>query len=708
MNMERRLRQARDVSLKCMLARDAAAQEPRENIQQPKRSGRLKTAGLALALFLLNFYICHELFSVEYLRFMGSIEGAFIGISRYAAAHWNDLTWFPLWNAGTPYPTTYPPLLHLVVAFVASLYGTSTAHAYHWVTALAYCLGPLALFALTLRMSGSRWTAFVAGLIYSSVSMSAWLIPAIERDLGSPFFPRRLQDLVYYGEGPHVSSMTLLTIALLCLDLAMAKRRAPYLFLAALAFAATATTNWLGAFATALVIVPYAIAHLGPGGWKWRELAWLALLGIAAYGLAMPMMPPSTIAVLQMNAKTTGGDYSNAYASALLWGPALLIVLAAIKWTIRRLAPYLQFAVLFAFLMTLITLCDAWWHIAIVPMAVRYHLEMELALAFLIAVFAHAILRDRPRWIAAVSLAALLIALILPIRKDRNYARNFLLLSQNIQDTIEWKTADWLNQHWTGQRVLVPGSSAFWLTAFSDTPELWGFDQAVTDYTIRVAEYALYNGDPPNNTHDAEASVLWLKALGVHAVGISGPSSTEFWKPWRTPRKFEGVLAPIWRYDQDDVIYRVDNAPPSLARVVPRGALVSRTPIHGLDLDPLRPYVAALDDLNMPRAEFHWTSAHSADIDTKLQTGQVVSVQMAWHKGWHATANGKPTPIHRDAIGLMYLDPSVTGPCRIEMVYDGGAEMRAAYAISLLTALLLLVACIYSVLKKRSALTNHL
>jgi hypothetical protein len=672
--------------------------------------GWLGTALLALALFLLNLYICHELFRIEYLRFMGSIEGAFIGISRYAMAHWNDLTWFPLWNAGTPYPTTYPPLLPLVVAFAASLAGTSTAHSYHWVTAFAYCLGPVALFALTLRLSGSRWAGFVAGLVYSSVSMSAWLIPAVATDLGSPFFPRRLQALVYYGEGPHVSSMTLLTLALLCLDVAMAKRRAPYILLAAAAFADTATTNWLGAFAIAIVVVPYALAHLGPAGWKWRDWGRLALIGGAAYCLAMPLMPPSTVAVLQMNAKTTGGDYRNSYGLALLWGPAVLIALCAIKTAVRRLKPHLQFAIVFAFLMTLVTLADAWFHVAIVPMAVRYHLEMEMALAILIALLAQAMLRDRPQWIATVSVAALLVALILPIRRDRNYARNFLLRSVDIESTIEWKTADWLNKHWTGQRVLLPGSSAMWLTVFSDTPELWGFDQAVTDYNIRVAEFAIY-ATPAEYPHDVEASVLWLKALGVHAVGISGPTSTEFFKPFRNPKKFEGVLQHLWHYDDDDVIYRVDTAsagagPLSLARVVPRGALVSRTPIHGLDLDPLRPYVAALDDRGMPHAEFRWTSMHSADISTQLDPGQVLSVQMAWHKGWHATANGTPTSILRDAIGLMYIDPEISGPCKIELLYDGGTEMRAARVIGALTVLLLVLTSIQAVLGKRRTKTE--
>jgi hypothetical protein len=668
-------------------------------VEHPSRYGWLTTALLAICLFGLNFYVCHELFQVEYLRFMGSIEGAFIGLSRFAVAHGGDLTWFPLWNAGIPYQTAYPPLLPRVVAAVASLRGTSTAHAYHAVTALAYCLGPVALFALARRMTGSRWAGFAAGAIWSSVSMSAWLVPGVAADMGGPFFPRRLDALVRYGEGPHVASITLLIVALLCLDHAMAKRRAPLVFLAALALAATATTNWLGAFAIVLVVVPYTLAHLGLDGWKWRDLALLALIGAAAYCLAMPWMPPSTIAVLRMNAKTANGDYSNAYRYAWLCLPAALIALAAIKMFVRRWARHLQFAVLFAFLMMLVTLADEWWHIAIVPQAARYHLEMEMALAILAAVVAHAMLRNRPRWIAIVSMGALLLALILPIRMERGYASDYLLLPQDIHGTIEWKTAHWLNEHWTGGRVMVPGSSAFWLTAFSDTPQLWGIDQALTDYALRDAVFAIYTGELAG-PHNAEDAVLWLKALGVHAVGVSGPASTEIYKPFRSPKKFEGVLEPLWRGSSDDVIYRVGRGPESLARVIPRSALVARAPVTGLDVDPLRPYVAALDDIRMPHAEFHWSSMHSADITANLEAGQILSVQMAWHKGWHALVNGRPTPVLRDAIGLMYIDPAVSGPCKIEMRYDGGVEMRASRWISPITALLLAAACVPAVLKE--------
>jgi hypothetical protein len=187
----------------------------------------------------------------------------------------------------------------------------------------------------------------------------------------------------------------------------------------------------------------------------------------------------------------------------------------------------------------------------------------------------------------------------------------------------------------------------------------------------------------------AEYSVLWLKAMGVQAVGVTGEGSTEVYKPVKDPKKYEGVLGVLWR-DGGDVLYRVGKPHLSLARVVPRGSLVSRTPINAADVDPLRPYVAALEDRAMPEAWFDWTSAHSGRIAADLREGQVISWQVAWHAGWHARAAGKAIPIARDALGLMTIYPPV-GRSTIELFYDGGMEMRIAHWLSAITALILML-----------------
>ena len=60
----------------------------------------------------------------------------------------------------------------------------------------------------------------------------------------------------------------------------------------------------------------------------------------------------------------------------------------------------------------------------------------------------------------------------------------------------------------------------------------------------------------------------------------------------------------LWR-EGDDVNYQVspprDDAPQSFAQVIHADQLVRRAPVDGLDVEPLRPYVAALEDPSLPR-----------------------------------------------------------------------------------------------------------
>jgi len=117
------------------------------------------SAAVCLALLLaLNAWILARLFKTEYTPWMSSIEGAYIGLSRWIQTHWTELGWFPLWYAGIPFENAYPPLLHALVAAIASAAGISAAHSHHVVTGAMYCLGPLALFWR--NYSGSQKSEF--------------------------------------------------------------------------------------------------------------------------------------------------------------------------------------------------------------------------------------------------------------------------------------------------------------------------------------------------------------------------------------------------------------------------------------------------------------------------------------------------------------------------------------------------------------------
>src|ERR1700722_11864288 len=138
-----------------------------------------------MALLALNAWILARLFPPKSPPFMGSIEGAYVGISRWLQHNWSHPGWFPIWYGGIPMENSYPPLLHFLVAFTSLATKLSVVRAHHVVAGMFYCLGPAALFWLVWRLTHSRWKGLVAGWIYSLVSPSAFILPSVRVDVGT-------------------------------------------------------------------------------------------------------------------------------------------------------------------------------------------------------------------------------------------------------------------------------------------------------------------------------------------------------------------------------------------------------------------------------------------------------------------------------------------------------------------------------------------
>src|ERR1017187_2391558 len=113
-------------------------------------------------------------------------------------------------------------------------------------------------------------------------------------------------------------------------------------------------------------------------------------------------------------------------------------------------------------------------------------------------------------------------------------------------------------------------------------------------------------------------------------------------------------MTELWR-DSGDVIYEVPRRSRSLAHVMLAGDLVQ-----------------------LPPAEFHWRAPSAASVTADLRPGQILSVQMSWDKGWNASVDGRPVPIRGDKLGQVVVEPRCSGPCTVELNYDGGAEGRWA------------------------------
>ena len=628
---------------------------------------RAKTAALGAVLFALNAYITLRLFYTDYTRQMGSIEAAYIGLARYVSQHWKDLGWFPLWYGGIPYPDTYPPLLHWICGLAITLTGVSPGLAHHFVTAAFYCLGPVTLFWMAWRLCGSRACAFAAGLGYSLISPTCFLVKEVRFDAGGYFAARRLGTLVVYGEGPHIASMCLLPLAIGMLHVALAKRRPWYWIAAALAIASVPMCNWLGGMALAMGLAAYLCSGLAPA----RASVAIGATGAYAYALVVPWLSPSTIGVIRANAPRVAGGFTSDAGQRVFIAAAALAFLAIAWFTTRwRLPRHTRFGALFLFATAMTALGRYWLRLSLVPQPERYHLEMDMAFWVAAAFVAMPMARRLPKWVWIA-----VIVLCVPIAiHQRQWARE-QEKAIDIRATIEYKTAKWLDAHLPGARVFAPGTIGFWLNAFSDAPQITGgFDNGILNPFVPHVIYQVYAGESQQLTLDL------LRAFGCDAMIGGGKDSAEVYHPIAHPEKLSG-LTELWR-DGGDAIYDVPRRSRSLAHAMRASDLVQIQPV-AYDSTAIQPYLAALDNPEYPEARFRWRGSSDAVITADLGPEQILSVQVSWDKGWRASAGGRSVRVWGDKLGQMVIEPRCSGPCTVELDYDGGAEGRWARGMAI-------------------------
>jgi hypothetical protein len=631
---------------------------------------------LSLSLFVLNAWICRELFSIEFIRNLDSNEGVFVSISRFFRERGLTESWFPWFNAGMPIANAYQPLLPMLAALTGKLTGWSVEHAFHFVLAMAYCCGPVALFWFAWDWSESAVLSLTASLAFSLWSPAELLIPVLRVNSDGHWGALRLFNLIHYAEDPHNVALSLLPVALLFLRRAMANRTPLNLAGAIASSAAVVLTNAFGAADLAIGGLCIALALR-------RGLRTLFLTGFAVALWISPWLPPSLIHLILQDQWGARGFLHTTLRSYLTVAAVAATFLGL--WALSRWlrSPIDRFAILFAFWMCLIPLGYFFLDLTIVPQGSRYQLELELAVCLVFGCLcAHLPWRTV---VVAVLGVILLAAGIRQAVLFRHYARG-LIQPVDIAQTIEYKTIMWLDRNLPGQRALVSGDTEYLYNIFSNNPQLSaGHEPTAPNWMQRVAVYTIYTGINAGD-RDAEYSVFWLKAFGNQAVTVPGPKSREFYHPIVHPRKFDGVLPVLW-HDEDDTIFAVPQRSRSLAHVVPREAIATRSPMHGLDIDPVRAYVAALDDASLPLADLVWQSPSHGVIRAIMKPGQVLSVQVSYVPGWRARVQGREVPVHKDAIGLIVAEPACNGPCDVDLKFG---PTREAWICRILSALVTL------------------
>lgn len=652
----------------------------------PTRWEIVQAAFYLVLLLWINVYVCRELFYVPTAH-MNSMQGTWTAIAHNAADSWLRPTWWPYWDCGIPFEFTYAPLIPALTAILASLRGIPELLAFQSLTGIVYCLVPLNLFLLVWLWTRAPGYSFGAALLYSLTSPTQILVPDSAFSFSSFWDARRLYIVGAWDDTPHLAALAILPLIILFLSLAIRRRRVEYAVIAA---ALIALATWASAFAPTMVALTvlcllFVLKDYGTG----RNIGLILGIGAGAYVLSAAFLPPSLILAIK-NASSVHGE------PGWTMGSITALALTALGWsTLWRYLPRwttdwrLQFFALFAYLTASFPLIALYLHRQFLPQPTRYKFEMEMGLALLIVFGARVWVERLPsRWRAG--LAFLLLALAgEQVVSYREWTRNIVMPGE-VASTIEYRASAWAQENLNGMRIMMPGSIAQWADTFATNAQVGGgsYSMAYNLAQERAVE-TIYNTHESED-RDLQVTLDWLKAFGVGAVTVSGPGSQEHWKPFTRPAKFKGRLPLLW--EQDDVaIYRVSERRYSLAHVVEKSSLVADGRGKLPPVSSVEPYVAQLDDPSIPDAPLRWEGRNGIKIHAVTRPGQVISVQVSYHPGWKALVNGQPAALHKDGLGLMWLEPRASGVSEVELVYSGGAELWICRVLNLI-ALVLLVA----------------
>ena len=653
----------------------------------------IPVAAYGLIIIWINAYICREIFTTQTAP-MNSMHGFWAALAKHGGSSWLHSNWWPFWDGGIPFEFTYAPLVPWLISAWSAIRGIAPDLAFQSATGFVYCLAPLSLFLMAWLITRAAGWSFLAALCYSLTSPSQIIVPDAEFSFRHLWDARRLFIVAQWDDTPHLAALALLPLTILFLVLSIRRRRAPYYAVLVLLIAGMALATDFGP--TEVLIAAVCLIPVFPRKDYGRNTALVISIGLLAYAIIAPFLPPSMLlAIHRASANAEGG---------LTAGSLTALAIVTLGWIVlwRVLDHWttdwkLRFFAFFAYLTGSLPVIAAYLHRQFLPQPGRYKLEMEMAIALLVVFGSRSIVEKAPPALKAGLLFLILAVAGEQIVSHRQYAKN-ILQPADLTQTIEYRTAEWASQNLPGIRVMLPGSIAQWANDFADIPQFSGssWSQAYNQVQQRGLAAVYNGGDTP--PQDARVSLDWLKAFGVGAVAVSGPNSHEYWKPFAHPAKFDGFLPVLWR--QDDVtIYRVPQRTTSLAHVISESTIVSSAPAGPRDTDAIEKYIAALDDPSLPPTEFHWGGPNSIQIRTTASPGQAVSVQVSYHPGWHAKVGSRAIELRRDGLGLMWLQPDCSGLCEIQLDYDGGWELRLCRYISF-AALTLLVA---AVLRRRAA-----
>ncbi len=645
------------------------------------------TLGIGLILLsALNLALYGPLFSPEERPYRGSIAQGYAGITRFIAEHPNPWGWNPQQYAGLPTQFTYPPLLPYAASTLHWLTGMEPFPAWRYLVSTLACLGPVTLAFAFWYFTGSTWLSLLLGLAYSVCSPVYGLFTQIDGDRGLYYLPWRILVLIKYGEGPHVSGMTLLPLILVALRWGLARRDFFSLFIMALALAAAPLTNWLLAFGLTITVLVLLLSGQ-PGLFR---LLKAALLG---YALSCFWLTPSYIFTTLFNWPKDAYGYRVEQNHWPLYAGLLATVSLAAFLFHRYQAPwFLRFPTLG--MLTFLWIAGGFYlyNLDTIPESRRYILEFEFF--FFLAIFAwFKIALDSKEGVDRFSAALVVFFLLLQSSSQISQSFKRKWSDWGLRDsaqTLEYQLARWLHSPKPPGRVFVSGGLRFRLNARTPLHQVSGTFESGLRNRIAVNYFYQVRTDADSAPGEEAADALrQLTAIGAEYAVVHDPQSEEFYRDIKSPAKFHSLGPVVFAPTPHDRIHKLPFR--SFAHLV-------RPDEFPRDIykNTLLPFHAALTDTSRPTLLVteihpgHWR------ISGPIPAGHEIAFSMNWDPGWRATQDGQPLTPRANALGLIALPAKDSPQSTIDHIYTHSPEQADFAALSALAWVASIGLCIRS------------
>jgi len=635
-----------------------------------------------LIVFLFAAMLIRPYFKAKYTDKWASIESTFIADARFLIDHWPHPQWQPLWYAGTRFDYIYPPALRYGTAIVSKVTGFWPVKAYHFYVSFMYALGIAGVYLLMRVGTKSRGAAWLGAVCTATMSPIFLFMPRFRGDAWK-LQPQRLGVLVKYGEGPHMSALALIPIALAFSWLAFEKRRPWAIALAAIFSAGVASNNFYGATALA-VFYPILVWSF----WITRQdkaiLVPAVAIPVLSYGLTAFWLVPSYFRVTAENMKYVS-EHGTTWS---IWVAVVVAVtFAVVTDKLAKLKKHRTWEVFVAgcvVFFSLNVLGNLYFNFRVSGEPSRLLPELDMIYIMAIVLFLRWMWLRPGKVLRTIAIVVVLAAFWFT-RSYVRWAWHMFPLWPDYTNRVEYTMTDWLWKNMPDARAYPTGSVRFWYDTWHDLAQVGGgSEQGLLNPQVEPAQWETNLGPDPKPT------ILWMQSMGADAIYVADKRSMEIFKDFQYPQKFVGVLPVLYDDQKGNMLYKVPRRYPARARVVETAKLNAvKSPRFNDDVEYLQAYSDVIEKGPEAPTTLVREGTDAMRAHARLEPGQSLVVQESYDPAWHAWSGGQPLTVRKDAMGMMAID-APPGEQDISIAFVTPLENRVGRVVTLLSILTIL------------------